>query len=71
MIVIIIIFIIIVIFDMKTILLKTNKRLKTITIYFSFIIISFVVSLLLYADKNPISPAIIIEGALKSIKVIQ
>lgn len=56
-------FILLGIFDMKTVLKGKGK--KTYVLYFSLLVIGFIIQLLLVIDKVPISPAIIIEKIVR------
>ncbi len=60
----IIVFILIIMVDISG-LIKTNKRLKTMIVYFSLITMGFVISLLQVIDKKPVSPSVIIEKIVK------
>lgn len=56
-------FILLGIFDIKTVL--KGKRKKTYVLYFSLLMIGFIIQLLLVIDKVPISPTIIIEKIVR------
>ncbi len=56
-------FILLGIFDRKTIL--KGKRKKTYVLYFSLLVMGFIIQLLLVIGKAPISPAIIIEKIVR------
>lgn len=60
------IFVIIILIDIPGIL-KTNKKIKTMVIYFFLMAAGFVISLLLIIDKAPTSPSKIIERIVKSV----
>lgn len=56
-------FILVAIFDFNTLLKGKNK--KTLTLYFSLFLLGFGIHLLLILDKTPTSPAIVIEKIVK------
>ena len=56
-------FILLGIFDMNTVLKGKGK--KTYVLYFSLLVIGFTIQLFLVIDKVPISPAIIIEKIVR------
>lgn len=60
------IYILIAAFDVPVIL-KTNKKKKTIIVYSILLGLSFIVSILLMLDKIHTTPSIVIESLVKSV----
>ncbi|WP_041706501.1 hypothetical protein [Ruminiclostridium cellulolyticum] len=48
-------------------LLNYNKRAKVMSIYFTIMAISMLLSILISIDKQPTSPVVLIMNALKSV----
>jgi hypothetical protein len=63
------IFLFITLIDFKE-LKKSKKEKKLISIYCTFIILSFIISAILYYDIKTPTPADVISGFLRMLKVI-
>jgi len=59
-------FIVVILIDARS-LMNTNKKKKSIFLYFSLISIGFTMSVLQVIDKAPPSPAVFIEKIVRSI----
>jgi hypothetical protein len=63
----VVIFILIVIFDLKDILKKSKDIKKYILIYFVIIMLGLTLSILQIIDKPPVSPSKVIESVIKTV----
>lgn len=59
-------FCIIILMD-RSVLNKTDNKIKTSIIYYSILIVAFIISLLQVIGKAPTSPSYVIEEVVKSI----
>lgn len=64
-------FLIIIIYDLKTTILTTNNRAKTMVVYFMLMAVSLTVSVFMESGRPLLSPAVIIEDIMKNLGVVK